>query len=281
MKNPYTPKLRHAFASVLMCVAAAQAQAFTIQTTESRYEASGVRYSFAVSNWTTNDGGLNPCTSDESRYTSCGITLVAKMPMWSSGRIVASYSHWDVPIRRGHSDLGDLLRDLQTAGFRIPLSGSVLVPYDSANNTLCISFASATVGPNIGSAYNAFGPCTPVVAPALQCDITGDTNINHRTLSDAEVDGAKASTKLNLQCRGPASVTVFASRTNANGVLLRDDGSLYSKITINGKDATAGINVAVTNDQVTPMNIESTLFTRGSVTPGAFSGSTVITVTPP
>ncbi|MGE8452395.1 MAG: hypothetical protein ACN6OP_17585, partial [Pseudomonadales bacterium] len=66
MKNPYTPKLRHAFASVLMCVAAAQAQAFTIQTTESRYEASGVRYSFAVSNWTTNDGGLNPCTSDES-----------------------------------------------------------------------------------------------------------------------------------------------------------------------------------------------------------------------
>lgn len=281
MKKPYTPTLRRTFASVLVCVAAAQAQAFSITTTESRYESSGVRYSFVVSDWTTSDLGRNPCTSDESRLTKCAVSLVAKMPPWSMGYMVGFYSEWIVPIRRGYASLGDLLRDLQTVGFKIPLSGSILVPYKSASNDLCISFAYANIGPSIGSASNAFGPCSPVVAPALRCDITGDININHRTLSDAEVDGAKASTTLNLQCRGPASVTVFASRTNANGVLLRDDGSLYSKITINGKDATAGINVAVSNDQVTPMNIESTLVTRGAVTPGAFSGSTVITVTPP
>ncbi|MGE8398531.1 MAG: hypothetical protein ACN6NZ_01200 [Burkholderiales bacterium] len=49
---------------------------------------------------------------------------------------------------------------------------------------------------------------------------------------------------------------------------------------MNGKDATAGINVTVPNGQA-PLNIESTLATRGTVAPGAFSGSTVITVTPP
>ncbi|MGE8466654.1 MAG: hypothetical protein ACN6QE_11085, partial [Pseudomonas putida] len=94
------------------------------------------------------------------------------------------------------------------------------------------------------------------------------------------VDGAKASTNLSLQCRGPANVTVSTSRTNTNGVRLRDDNSLYSRITVNGKDATAGINVAVSNGQAA-LNIESTLVTLGTVTPGAFSGSTVITISPP
>ncbi|MNE82794.1 hypothetical protein D3C80_1795470 [compost metagenome] len=84
-----------------------------------------------------------------------------------------------------------------------------------------------------------------------------------------------------MQCKGTTSVSVSASRTNTYGVRLRDDNSLYSKITVNGRDATAGINVPVNNNVVSPLNITSTLVSRGTVTPGAFSGSTVITVSPP
>ena len=133
----------------------------------------------------------------------------------------------------------------------------------------------------MGGGIGLFGPCTPVTKPVLQCAIKGDTTIDHKTLPDNALDGATASTQLGLQCRGPASVTVSASRTNAFGVQLRSDDSLYSKVTVNGKDATAGINVPVAEGLSAPLDIVSTLSKRGTVTPGPFSGSTVITVSPP
>ncbi|MFV3381013.1 MULTISPECIES: hypothetical protein [Pseudomonas] len=105
--------------------------------------------------------------------------------------------------------------------------------------------------------------------------------IDHKTLADNAVDGATASTQLNVQCRGPASVTVSTTRTDAYGVRLKADGSLYSKVTVNGKDATAGINVPITQDLNTPLTITSTLVKRGDVMPGQFIGSTVLTVSPP
>ncbi|MDD2058335.1 hypothetical protein N5D52_04905 [Pseudomonas sp. GD03860] len=126
-----------------------------------------------------------------------------------------------------------------------------------------------------------FGPCTRVATHPLKCEIKGVPTINHKDLLDNALDGAKASTRLSLQCLGPASVTVSASRTNASGVQLRSDNSLYSTITVNGKDASAGINVAVSSGLSTWLDITSTLSTRGAVTPGPFSGSTVITVSPP
>ncbi|PNG38721.1 hypothetical protein BK640_00750 [Pseudomonas protegens] len=105
--------------------------------------------------------------------------------------------------------------------------------------------------------------------------------IDHKSLMDNAVDGATASTQVYVQCRGPASMTVSTSRSDSYGVRLKSDGSLYSKITVNGKDATAGINVPITQDQFTPLTITSTLVKRGNVTPGQFSGSTVVTLSPP
>lgn len=105
--------------------------------------------------------------------------------------------------------------------------------------------------------------------------------IDHKTLEDNAFEGATASTQLGVQCHGPSSVTVSTARTDAYGVQLRNDGSLYSKITVNGKDATAGINVPITQGLTTPLTITSTLIKRGNVTPGQFSGSTVVTISPP
>ncbi|MNO57633.1 hypothetical protein D3C76_481740 [compost metagenome] len=280
MKNPYTTKLHRALASVLLCGITAQAQAFNIISTDSRYEASGVRYYFTVNNWTTNDNSRSPCIQPSPGSTTCVVEVTANQSPFTTSSVGTSLS-WDVPLRSGYSTMGQLLVDLQSKGFRIPLNGSVLVPYNSVTDDLCITFTYAAIGPSIGGAVSRFGPCTPVMAPTLQCQLTGDTTINHKNLSDNEVNGAKASTQLNLQCQGPSSVTVSTSRTDYSGVKLRSDGSLYSKITINGMDAYRGIDVQVSKGQIAKLNITSTLSTRGTVAPGEFSGSTVISISPP
>jgi hypothetical protein len=274
-------KLQTILASALLFGSVLKAQAYyEIITTESHIESAGVRYYFVVWGWTTGDNSPNPCASDDPVFTICGIDIVATPPR--STMSVGSYSNsWEVPVRPSSSTLGQLLSDLQRKGFRIPLSGSILVPRQSANNDLCITFRQVTTGPGMGGAYNRFGPCARVAPATVQCDISGNITIDHKSLPDNKLDGAKASTQLNLQCRGTTSVTVSASRTNTYGVRLRDDNSLYSKITVNGKDATTGINVPVNDNVASPLNITSTLISRGTVTPGAFSGSTVITVSPP
>jgi hypothetical protein len=114
---------------------------------------------------------------------------------------------------------------------------------------------------------------------AVSCDITGSNTIDHKTLLDDALDGAQASTQLSLKCNRSANVTVKATRTNSYGVSLKGD-SLYSEVKINGMNATDGISISATDNWSTPINITSTLKTRGTVTPGPFSGSTVITVSP-
>ncbi|SDU99626.1 MrpH family fimbial adhesin [Pseudomonas mucidolens] len=272
MRKFYSLTFRCIVVLVLLYGAAEQAQAYNIITTESRYEPGGVRYFYVVQDWTS--GGRSPCSTEDSRMKNCNIYLA------TNHGAVRPYE-WKVPTHWGNSTMGTLLSDLMRVGFRVPFYGSTLVPHASANNRLCISFSFSQTGPNIGGGVSLFGPCTKVVPPSLQCEIKGDTTINHRNLPDNALNGAKASTQLDLQCRGPASVTVSASRTNSSGVQLRSDGSLYSRVTINGKDATTGINVKVSDGLTTKLDITSTLSSSGTVAPGEFSGSTVITISPP
>lgn len=270
--------LRCSLAMMLLCGMSAQARDPVITVTKSEYAPGGARYYFVVSSW-----GYelmdSPCSSNDPLFTLCTVYLDVRDGSYRYYP-VANYSTWDVPVRR-NSYMGDLLKDLIQKGFQIPLSGSVFVDQKYLSSKLCIGFAAARVGPTIGGGRSPFGPCSSVAPLPLQCDITGNAIIDYKTLADNAVDGATASTQLNLKCRSHASVNVSTSRTDNNGVLLKDDGSLYSKITVNGKDATAGINVPITQDLATPLTITSTLVKRGNVTPGQFSGSTVVTISPP
>jgi hypothetical protein len=262
--------------------AAIQAHAITITPTKSEYEPGGVRYYFVVSSWyPSNTGEPSPCLSNDPAITLCPVYLVAHKPPGYFHSVGFHPTSWRVPIRRGSWSIYYLLKDMETKGFQIPYIGSIFVPQQDVSANICISFSYSTIGPAIGGGLSLFGPCARVAPPVMQCDITGDAVIDHKTLADNAVDGATASTQLNVQCRGPASVTVSTTRTDAYGVRLKADGSLYSKVTVNGKDATAGINVPVTKDLPTPLTITSTLVKRADVTPGAFLGSTVVTVSPP
>ncbi|MFV3336561.1 hypothetical protein ACNFB1_05160 [Pseudomonas sp. NY15349] len=278
MKRPFATMLRCALAAVLLCGAAVQAHAISITTTKSEYVPGGVRYYFEVTSW-GNELSNSPCSTNESVYTICRVELSARIAS-SYNRSVGDYASWEVSPRR-NSNMGQLLKDLENKGFRIPLRGSIFVDPSYPYTDLCIGFTAAITGGNIAAPFVPFGPCVRVAVPSLQCDFGGNGVIDHKTLMDNAVNGATASTQVNVRCQGPASITVSTSQTNAYGVRLTNDGSLYSRITINGKDATAGINVPITPGSGKLLTITSTLVKRGNVMPGAFFGSTVVTVSPP
>lgn len=245
----------------------------TIVVTSSQNEGRGVRYFYTVNNWTINDPEKSDC-GDPNWGTAC---VVLETIMFDSEP--ESYSvtkRWGIRVVAGDVlTMGDILLSLNNQGvFNIPYRTSVLVEGYSYNAT-CIKLELAT-----GLATNPFTSCAPVKAPPVKCDLYGKTNIDHGTLSDNALEGAQASTRLNLSCSGSASVSVKATRTNSYGVRLRSDNSLYSEVRINQKDATNGINVVTSSNGSAAIDVMSTLRARGAVAPGAFSGSTVITVTP-
>lgn len=282
MIRPFASKLSNALAAVLLCGAAVQAHAITINPTKSENEPGGVRYYFVVSSWYPPVSDvLNPCVSNDPNDTTCRVRLGINKGAGKSNQVGYNPNlYWEVPTRRDLWPIAYLLKDLEAKGFRIPLNNSVFVPQNDVSDDLCITFSYSIVG-RTGGATQLFGPCVPVATPPLQCEITGDAIIDHKTLADNALEGATASTQLNVQCRGSTSMTVSTTDTDAYGVRLKSDGSLYSKVAVNGKDATAGIDVPITQGQITPLTITSTLVKRGDVMPGQFIGSTVLTILPP
>lgn len=278
MKKAYMTALRCALVAMLLWGISAQARDIVITPTKSEHVSGGVRYYFVVNSWGY-EFMPSPCSTSDPFYNTCTIYLDVHISS-SNNMSVGRYSSWEVPVRP-NSYMGDLLRDLESRGFQIPLSGSIFVASEKVSSDLCIGFSSVKTGPIAGDAISSLGPCYRVAAPSLQCDITGYAVIDHKNLMDDAVDGATASTQVYVQCRGPASLAVSTSQTDSYGVRLKSDGSLYSKITVNGQDATAGINVPITQGLATPLTITSTLVKRGNVTPGQFSGSTIITISPP
>lgn len=280
MNMSYAVARRSVLLSIFLAGVAAQAQATPhIVSTSSRYEGAAVRYYFEVENWTVTDRDRNPCVSTDSAVSRCVLYLSIRHP---PSRYTAYYARWEIPIRRSSTGSGELLSDLQKLGVTMPITGSILVPQSYPSNELCFGFVWAHIGPNLGGAHNDWGSwCNRVVAPPLSCSITGNSTITHTPVSDREVNMSTASTVLNVQCSGPSSVTVTASRPDSRGVPLRGDGSLFSKITVNGADATSGVNVGLPDGRNGSLNIVSKLSSSGTVTPGPFSGSTVITVSPP
>ena len=274
--------LRHCLVScVLLCAVTGQAGAITITSTESRYESSGIRYYFTVENWSTSDPAPSQCRSENPGISTCVVALAMRLNPTTAQTTGKGYE-WRVPIGRGKATMGDMLTTLNGYGFSMPFKGSILVGKQStASSDMCISFSTSTIGAAIGGIINLFGPCARIMTPMLQCEISGDNTIDHKNLPDTQLDGATASLQLKVMCKGQSSVTVTATPTDYFGVKLRSDGSLYSRITVNGRDASYGIYLPVGDNQATLVDITSTLITHGTVAPGSFSGSTVITISPP
>lgn len=247
--------------------------ALTIESTRSEYESGGIRYYFTVTSWGLN--GVKVC--DDMTATTCGLRIVGVKSPGDYSYMVEGNYYWEIEPSHSMSDIRK-----QMKGFSIPFEGSLLVPrYPPISNSFCITFAQGYRYPGIGGLVVPVGPCAPVTKPVLKCDITGNTTINHNNVSDAAINGNEADTTLELTCTGATRVIVSAGREDLSGIKLRTDGSLYSKLTIGNKAAEFGVVIGVENGVPTPVTIKSTLYSNGTVEPGAFSGSTVLMISPP
>ncbi|MFO3672680.1 hypothetical protein ACKWMZ_05875 [Pseudomonas protegens] len=249
--------------------------AISIVATKSVYEPAGTRYYFTVSDWRPDE---TICST--MSMTSCIVKIIgAPAP--------GDYYSWiDTPYRyegiRPSWSSALVLQQLREKGFSIPFHGSFLVPrWTYVPSTFCISIAYAEISQTSGGMYGFYGPCVRVAKPALKCDVAGNKTIVHENVSERAIDGNEAVTKLQLSCTGASSVVIYASRESDSRVNLRADGSLYSKLTIEGKAAADGVSIKVQEGVAAPVSIKSTLFSRGTVEPGEFSGSIVLRISPP
>lgn len=254
------------------------ANAVSLVSNGSRNEPGGVRYYFTVTDWLSGDG-FGFCTDLNARLCDLFIVAVGEGDELLRHAVFSEYRWTGMNSRL---TLAELYKEMNSRGFYVPFRGSILVPESYKKpDDFCISFGAQYqfVG-NKGPEYR-IGPCARVAKPPLECSVSGNTTINHGAINDNAVNGNEATTQLQLRCTGSSSLIVTASKENRSGVKLRADGSLYSKLTINGRPAADGVSVPIMEGVSKTISLKSTLYSSGAVEPGNFSGSTVMTITSP
>jgi len=259
---------------VLLLSLSGHAQAVRITSTESYYEPGGVRLHFAIHDWGSGDHRL--CEDMAAIWCTLQVYAV-KYP--GAELVAAAPENWGIGPRPTQQEVR---KELEKAGFTLPRYGSVLVPAGTpVTDLFCLSFGMEYRYPGLGDVIAPAGPCEKLILPALQCNIKGSTTINHHDVSSAAISGNEAEIQLQLVCTGTSSVIASTGPDHWLGVRLRTDEELYSKLTIDGQSTADGVSIAVAEGLPTNITLKSTLVAKGTVTPGEFYGSTVLTLSPP
>ena len=207
------------------------AQALTITPTETRYEPAGNRYYFTITDWSTSDTSPSFCINPLNPESENGCTLHAGLVREpGSPYFIGSQQFATLPKS---NTMGQALQDLMKLGFSIPLRVSVLVPRTrdtppGACLTL-IAFYPGLAG------IPGFGPCVAPVA-LTQCDLIGNDKIEYSSanLNPDTVEGAKASTWIDIKCTGPATVRIKAGYPDSSGIPL--GRGVKATLDIDGQD---------------------------------------------
>ncbi len=163
---------------------------------------------------------------------------------------------------------------------QLPISG-IIKGYKPGD---CITMGVHSNGwGNTALASTCGGGITPPpdpTPPKVICSLSGDVILDHGTLAAAAISGNSVSNYSMLSCTGVATVNVkVADGSGSDTLKLIADGSLKSKLKINGKDGKTGLNISVPNSSaVVPLVFSSELSTSGSISSGSFSASAVATV---
>ncbi|MFY0475203.1 MrpH family fimbial adhesin [Achromobacter marplatensis] len=265
---------RIAFFIFLFSVSSAL-HAVIITSTKSEYVPEGIKYYFTVADWLNGDGKF----CDDMNATTCTLQINGLQSPGNTSYMNAASGSWEIPPK---DTMEGVLKEMQKVGFSIPWHGFILVRKGRpTSKNFCISFVSGYRYGGQGGAITPIGTCSKAIEPSLQCDIKGDTTINHHDISSDAIDGNEAETQLQLVCTGATSVTVKTTADDTLGVKLREREGLYSKLTIDGKKTANGLLVKIEDGLPTNVSLKSTLVTKGIVKPGDFAGSTVLTISPP
>jgi len=278
MSNLALRKVAKLVAFLAMMWGANQAQAYNIQVTGAQREGDWIRYSYTVTDWSTQDTTPGLCDKNPG-VKKCTIAFSAYKRGTTDVGYMAQY--WDINPRRP-STFGNMLQDMRIT---IPFSDTVLVRAKHDQSEYCMSLG---VGYDPGSGpytVSQWGVCVPLVSVPIpvQCVVSGDTVLNHGLINENNIEGNRALQILSVSCSGKSSVVVRTRsyQSNSNRIPLRDDGSLYSTIRVNALDATEGVTVGI-SDGIGSFLVESTLSTNGeTVDPGPIATAFVVVVDAP
>lgn len=128
------------------------------------------------------------------------------------------------------------------------------------------------------------GICGIAPPPAGKCYFSYVNNnqlvLDHGSLNPEQLNNNKQSGMFTVICNKDMAIQVMSNMSDSL-IDLRSDGSLRSYITLNGSPASAGLTYNMKANVAAPIMAESTLITRGDVTPGKFSGRiTLVMVVP-
>lgn len=127
--------------------------------------------------------------------------------------------------------------------------------------------------------------CTGVGASDVSCSVDSNNILfEHQSLSNSQLEGNTVTKTISLDCTGDTDALIYAGPTinsYSGSIALNSDGTLNSKISINGNQATKnGVKVKI-NSGKNSLLVSSTLHSNGkSISSGSYTGSGVLVIEP-
>lgn len=243
-------------------------------------------YNFTIADWDEKDSTPNPCYG----LTACTIFIGHRHNAagTSGSRTNRSWATGTYSFLTTAETMGELAKSFKSI-FSLPYSSSTRHSGSTVATEECVGIFYAA-GKNLGtntsevnnSSFTGYpllpgSICGAAPAPSGSCDFNQDVlNLNHGTLTRQELEGHEVSETVSINCTTSQTLKLFIY--SADNVQLRDDGSLYSELYMNGNVlGTAGFTLDVAEQE--NVTVKSVLRTNGSVAAGEFSGSTVMLIT--
>lgn len=243
-------------------------------------------YSFTIADWDENDSTPNPCYG----LTACTLFIGHRHNAsgTSGSGIVRSWGAGTYPFITKSETLGELGKQLKSI-FSLPFSATTNHQANTVATEECVGIFYA-MGKNLGNHSSVVNVtafeghpmlpgsiCGAAPAPSGSCDFNQEAlTLDHGTLSRKELEGHEVSEVVNISCTTSQTLKLYIY--SAARVKLREDGSLYSELYMNGNVlGTSGFTLDV--EAQGNFTVKSILRTNGTPEAGEFSGSTVMLIT--
>lgn len=238
------------------------------------------KYNYTISSWTSeSDNQINPCYN------------------WSQGGcyLHISHRHYEDGTSGGPDDTPyvNIVNDKTIGDVRkhwiseapLPISG-VTYHYDSGEKNVqeCVGLFYAAAVHATNATLFPTSVCGIAPPPVGHCQLEGNTTIDYGSVSASTLNGEKRSSTATVTCDMDMSVDVWLMNPtdNTDTVLLRQDGSIATKLTLDNENAAkAGKNVTAKAGEPVPLTITSEAIVTGTPEAGEFSGSAIMMLSIP
>jgi hypothetical protein len=243
-------------------------------------------YDFTIGGWDEDDEMMNPCYG----LTGCTLFIGHRHDAagMSGSQTIRSWGSGEHAFLLSAKTMGELGREMKTV-FSLPFTSSARHNANSVATEECVGLfyaAGSDLGTNNGeinsSAFSGHpllpgSICGTAPTPSGTCDFEqNDIALEHGTLTRSELEGHGASADVDISCTSAKTIQLYIY--SADRVELRDDGSLFSEVYLNDRPLGGSEGLTLEVQDHIAVNVKSILRTRGVVTPGAFSGSTVMLI---